>query len=244
MCMCKLDRGLTEMDVKTLSLKEKMLIAAVEGTKGDCDKTFTMEDLAVWAWERDKSAWGLRGYEDEHPDLDKVRKDMGARGADSKGVVQMAWVERIQPRVYRLTAAGLAAYASLGESSHELQEKVGRKLEAEVRRILEHPVFRDWLKDNSKPRYFREAGHFWGIAPGTPARTVRERVDRVEETLRGALTLLDKKQTDAIVANRGRILFDRTDIQRCLEFQSMLKSRFARDLSMLDPSFTATAVYD
>ncbi|MCH7729238.1 MAG: hypothetical protein IH991_22570, partial [Planctomycetes bacterium] len=149
------------MDVKTLSLKEKMLIAAVEGTNGNCDKTFTMEDLAVWAWERDKSAWGLRGYEDEHPDLDKIRKDMGARGADSKGMVQMAWVERIQPRVYRLTAAGLAEYAILGKSSPDLQEKVGRELESEVRRILEHPVFRDWLKDNNKPRFFREVGHFF-----------------------------------------------------------------------------------
>jgi DNA-binding PadR family transcriptional regulator len=232
------------MDVKTLSLKEKILVAAVEGTGGNSDKTFTMEDLVVWAWDRDNSAWGLRGYESRFPDSDKLQKDMGSRGAGQKGVVDMGWVERVGRRVYRLTSGGLAAYAALDEAEPALQEKAGRELEAEVRRILEHPVFRDWLKDNSKPRYFREAGHFWGIAPGTPARTVRERVDRVEETLRGALTLLDKKQTDVIAANRGRILFDRTDIQRCLEFQSTLKSRFARDLSMLDPSFATTAVYD
>jgi len=222
-----------------------MLIAAVEGTDGDCDRTFTMEDLAVWAWERDKSAWGLRGYEKEHPDLDKVRKDMGARGADSKGMVQMAWVERVQPRVYRLTAAGLAEYASLGNSTPALQEKVGRKLEAEVRRILEHPVFRDWLKNNGKPRYFREVGHFWGIAPGTPRGTVRERIERVENTLRGAIALLDEKETNEIVAARGRkVLFDRTDIERCLEFQQTLKTRFAKDLCLLDPSFCATPVSD
>lgn len=227
------------MDVKTFSLKEKMLVAAVEGAKGDCDMAFTMEDLAVWAWERDKSAWGLRGYEDEHPDLDKVRKDMGARGADSKGVVQMGWVERIQPRVYRLTAIGLAAYGNLGDSNSDLQEKVGRKLESEIQRIIEHPVFRNWLMDNSKPRHFREAGHFWGIAPGTPAATVRERVDRIERTLRGAMTLLDRKGTDKIVAIRGRTLFERTDIERCLEFQYTLKSRFSRDLTLLDPSFAA-----
>ena len=224
-------------NLKTLSLKQKILIAAVEGTAGDFDRSFTMEDLAVWAWERDQSAWGLRGYESRHLDLDKVRKEI-----DAKGVVQMGWVERIQPRVYRLTAAGLATYATLGASNSDLQEKVGRELESEVNRTLEHPVFQDWIKDNSKPRYFREAGHFWGIAPGTPAKTVRERVDRVETTLRGALSLLDEKGTDEIVASRGKILFDRTDIERCLEFQDMLKSRFARDLSLLDPSFATTAV--
>ena len=48
------------------------------------------------------------------------------------------------------------------------------------------------------------------------------------------------KETDAIVSSRGRTFFDRTDIERCLEFQSTLKSRFARDLSMLDPAFAAT----
>ena len=221
------------MEMKAVGLKEKLLTAAVEGTMGDCKRAFTMEDLAVWAWERDRTAWGLRGYEDEYPDLDKLRKDMGARGAGQKGVVQLGWVERISPRIYRLTTAGLAVYATLETADSTLQEKADRQLANEIQKILEHPVFRDWLADQKRPRHFREAGHFWGIAPGTPARRVQERVYGIDQTLHSALAILDKKGLDEIAADRGRVLFDRRDIQRCIEFQETLKSRFAKDLHML-----------
>ena len=129
MFMSKLERGLNEMDVKTLSLKEKMLIAAVEGTNGDWDKTFTMEDLAVWAWERDKSAWGLRGYEEEHPDLDKVRKDMALRGADSKGMVQMAWVNESN----RVFTGSLRRVSPQYASSRQLKPRSPREGRARAR---------------------------------------------------------------------------------------------------------------
>lgn len=142
--MSRQEKDSTEMPDSPLSLKQKILIAAVEGAKADTTKKFTMEDLAVWAWERDRVAWGLRGYEKDYPDLDKLRKDMGARGADQKGVVQLGWVERVEPRVYRLTPAGLAEYATInnatGNGRGELQEKAGRELGSEISRILEHRI--------------------------------------------------------------------------------------------------------
>jgi len=228
-----------------LSLKEKILIAAVEGVGADATKKFTMEDLAVWAWERDRTAWGIRGYESKYPDLDKVRKDMGARGAEQKGVVQLGWVERVEPRVYRVTPAGLAEYAtlsaSMGSTSGELQEKAGRELGSQVSRILEHPVFRRWLSDATKPKYFRDAGHFWGIAPGTPPSVVRERIGGVENTLQSALRLLDELGVSEIASSRGKVAFDRTDIERCLEFHNAIKDRFSQDLRLLDPQFEKSA---
>jgi hypothetical protein len=228
-----------------LSLKEKILIAVVEGVGADATKKFTMEDLAVWAWERDRTAWGIRGYESKYPDLDKVRKDMGARGAEQKGVVQLGWVERVEPRVYRVTPAGLAEYAtlqaSLGSPQGELQEKAGRELGSQISRILEHPVFLQWISDPAKPKYFRDAGHFWGIAPGTPALVVRERIGGLDNTLRSALQLLDKLGVTEIASSRGKVAFERRDIERCLEFHDAIKARFARDLRLLDPQFEKSA---
>jgi hypothetical protein len=229
------------MASKTRSLKDKILIAAVEGVGADTSRNFTIEDIAVWAWQRDRTAWGLRGYEQDHPDLDKVRKDMGARGAEQKGVVQLGWVERVEPRVYRLTPSGLAEYAAISSSPNdrglELQEKASRELESEISRILQHPVFLQWLSDPSKPKYFRDAGHFWGIAPGTPATMVRERVGGIDNTLRSAMKLLDERRVDRIASSRGKALFDRTDIERCTAFQNALKKRFWKDLRILDPQF-------
>ena len=43
------------------------------------------------------------------------------------------------------------------------EHRTAALLEQAVKQIIEHPVFRDWLKDPTRPKYFREAGHFWGI---------------------------------------------------------------------------------
>ncbi len=230
------------MDLKGLGLKDQVLLAAVQLTDADCNRDFTMEDLAVCAWKNDKGAWGLRGYEEEYPDSDKMQKEIGSRGGDQKGIVDRGLFKRVGRRVYRLTAAGLAAAAALKPSDQVSQEKADRELEMAVRRIIEHPVFKDWLGDPQRPKYFREGGYFWGIAPGTPPRTIRERVGSVDRTLKAAMALLDARGASEIVAQRGRVLFDRDDIKRCQEFQATLKQRFAKDLKVLDPHIELEAV--
>jgi len=82
---------------------------------------------------------------------------------------------------------------------------------------------------------FREAGHFWGIAPGTPASAVRERVTSIDSALREALAQMDSLKTDIIFEQKGRPMFERKQVQRCLEFQEFLKTRFRKDLLLLDP---------
>lgn len=223
------------MDIKGLGLKDQVLVAAVELTRGDCGKTFTMEDLAVHAWKNNKGAWGLRGHEIHYPDADKLRKELTSRGSDQKGLADSGLLKRVGPQMYRLTPAGLAAAAALQPADEIAQERAGRELETAVRKILEHPVFNDWQKDPRRPKHFRDAGYFWGIAPGTPPKTIRERIGFVDQTLQAAMNRLDSLAVDEIVAQRGRVLFDRNDIARCQEFQAALKVRFASDLRTLDP---------
>ena len=102
-------------------------------------------------------------------------------------------------------------------------------------------MFRQWLTNPAKPKYFRDAGHFWGIAPGTPANIVRERVGGVDKVLSSAKRLLDEKGVDEIAASRGKVLFCREDVQRCMEFQETMKDRFSKELGILDPEFAKPA---
>src|SRR5205823_1203278 len=113
-------------------------------------------------------------------DADKIQKEIGSRGPGLQGVVDLGWLERVDRRVYRITTSGLSAVSQLRPSDSIAQEKAHRELESAVKQIIEHPVFNKWLKDPGRPKYFREAGHFWGIAPGTPPKTVRERVNSVD----------------------------------------------------------------
>jgi hypothetical protein len=41
---------------------------------------------------------------------------------------------------------------------------------------------------------------------------------------------------EEIADARGKVLFDRNDLERCVQFQQTLKDRFARELAILDPN--------
>ena len=216
---------------KGIGLKPQVLLAAVACSDGNVGKTFTAEDLLICAWEANKSAWGLRGYEDQHPDPEKIYKELNRRG--ESGLVGMGLLEQVSPLVFRLTAAGLSAASELNPDDIKVREKASRELQEKIRAILGHPVFRAWLQDPSTPRSFHKVGGFWGIAPGTPPRVVRERVGFVEVTLRAAEGLLKARDVEMISDDRGRALFDHHDIQRCLDFQRAMKERFAKELQRL-----------
>jgi len=226
------------MDVKGLGLGQQILLAAAELSDGDVQRTFTAEELLVHAWKKDKQAWGLRGFEDTFPDSSKLFKELDVH-AGKQGIVGGGLLEKVHRRVYRLTPSGLAEVSTLRPTDAIAREKADRQLEQAVKQIIEHPVFKDWLRDPMRPKYFREAGHFWGIAPGTPPKTVLERVLSVERTLMAALRVLNERAVNEIVEQRGKVLFDRMDIERCLEFQRILIERFRRDLKFLAPEFAA-----
>jgi hypothetical protein len=222
------------LDSKGSGLKEQVLLAALRCSDGSCEKPFTIEDLLVCAWKKEKSAWGLRGYETEYPDADKIHKELDSRGLASKGIVGLGYLEKVHHRVYRLTPAGLMASSTLRSFDPVIRERAGRRLEQAIKQILEHPVFRMWLKDPALPTRFRDAGHFWGIAPGMPSQTVRKRVDFVEWTLKAASDFLNGAVLDGVSELRGKVLFQREDIERGWEFHESLKKRFSRDLAILD----------
>ena len=83
------------------------------------------------------------------------------------------------------------------------------------------------------PKHFRDAGHFWGIAPGTPPSVIRSRVADVDTTLLKARSLIEGDMFGSITARHGRVLFDAIDIDRAMAFQAALKNRFAKDLATL-----------
>jgi hypothetical protein len=62
---------------------------------------------------------------------------------------------------------------------------------------------------------------------------VRQRVQGVEDTLMAARDMLDQRELDEVGDRAGRLLFDRTDIERGLEFQAAMTERFSKELQVL-----------
>lgn len=221
------------MAEKGTDLRQQLLQAALHCSGGDLKKTFSSEELLVAAWASDKPSWGLRGYEREYPDSNRIHRELDSRGKGHKGIVGAGFLEKVRPRTYRLTPKGLAEASRGAGDDSQTRERTNRVFESEIKRIVEHPAFVQWLKDAAAPRSFRDVGHFWGVAPGTPPSVVRQRVTAIDDTLAAARGLLEERGVDQVGDHRGRVLFDTDDIARAREFQEAMKDRFRSELSML-----------
>lgn len=223
-------------------LRKKALVAALSCSGGDASRSFSVEDLLVRAWRDDPSSWGLRGYEYDYADSEHLRRKLTGR----EGLVGVGLLEKAGTREYRLTPEGVGAAVAARATPAPPEERraVGRTLEAEVRRVIEHPVFAGWLGSPDTPRRFREAGWFWGVAAGTPPETVRSRVRGVEDTLNAALEALEDGDAVRVGAVGGKVFCERADIERALDFQSALKERFVDDLRLLLGEKGPTACLD
>src|SRR6185312_677689 len=145
----------------SIDLKRQLLLAAVDCSGGDTEKTFTFEELLVAAWKRDNQSWGLRGFESAYPDSERIHRELDSRGKASKGLVELGWVDKVRARVYRLTLKGLTETSRAKPENPVIREKIRRESEEEIRRVLEHTTFQQWLADATKPKRFRDAGAFW-----------------------------------------------------------------------------------
>src|SRR5262245_48840612 len=179
---------------QTLTNTEKLLLAAVELSDGNLDRNFTAEELSVVAWKRDQTTFGLRGYENDYPDSNKLFKSIDSQ----LGLVVRGFITKVGDRTFQLTAGGLAAASQLGVPDTEQQLKLERELGSAVNKLISHPSFIEWTKDQSKPAKFSGAGHFWGVAPGTPPRVVRDRIARIETTLKEALNYMDARRVTSL----------------------------------------------
>jgi len=65
-------------------LREQVLLAALDCSGGDLDKTFTSEDLLVAAWKRDRFAFGLRDTSRSFPTTTRYERNSTSRGCPTR----------------------------------------------------------------------------------------------------------------------------------------------------------------
>src|SRR5262249_60689885 len=91
--------------VARTGLRQQVLLAALDCSKGDLNSTFTAEELLLAAWKRDPMAWGLRGHEQQHPASEKIymeldRASMGGRNVRA-GHSGLALLGKVRKRTSR-----------------------------------------------------------------------------------------------------------------------------------------------
>ncbi len=115
------------------TLEDLVLVAAQEITAGDLTHDFAAERLLVQVWKHEPEAFGLRGYEREHPDANKLYTKLDGK----KGLVARGLLEKSGERRFRLTRSGLNAALQSGDSPDpEIQAKLGRKIQDEIAALV------------------------------------------------------------------------------------------------------------
>lgn len=218
---------------RELTIADKILLGALKYSEGDIHKPFTFEELVLATWELDKNTFGLRGFENNHPDSHKLHPNVfGATAIISRGYIR---AER--DCFLYITEAGIARALAIQNIDAGTEPRLAKHLQKKVLQIIHHSVFQKWLADRTYPHEFRDIGYFWEISPGTPPSAVRKRLDSIENTLEEILNYFDQVGLENLSEDRvgGKILFERKDVERCLEFHTEMKSRFKKELKILDP---------
>jgi hypothetical protein len=243
---------ISRLNKQNLTLNDIVLLASMELSEGDVNHAFTAEELLLKSWEIDKHAFGLRGYENDHPDSNILyTKLMG-----KLGLVRTGYLKKIGEKTYTITEAGLSIASAIRPISNETKIKIERRLYEIIIKIINHQIFIKWLESSGEePKKFRDAMWFWGIAPGTPPKIAKGRISVIELSLQEAKKLADasggkiaidskgitkenqlnlsKYNVTSMDESKAHTYLDVLDIERCLEFHNALKKRFENDLKFI-----------
>jgi hypothetical protein len=137
----------------------QVIILAAEDLMSGGASEFSEWDLTVAAWTRDRTRFGLRGYDQKHPDHKRVMMEI--MGKKPQNPLFLGFMEKLRPNVYRLTPLGRAAADRLRRNSGPPE---GSDEQAELYRfasgLSRHPALVAWRSDKEQPRYWADAATF------------------------------------------------------------------------------------
>jgi hypothetical protein len=127
-------------------------------------REFTEWELTVSAWTRESSRFGLRGFEQKHPDHKRVMMEI--MGHKPQNPITLGYMEKVRPNTYRLTPLGRAEAARLrsgGAARAPLAPSLQSDLYGSTATLLNHAAFKAWKNDPDQPRRWPDAVAFLSL---------------------------------------------------------------------------------
>jgi len=208
------------------SLAEKITLAARD--LEDAGRTpFSLETLVVAAWQADPKALGLRGFEAQHPDSNRVIVAL----AGPKGLVGRGWLRREGEKIYRLTAEGRGVCCRLlGEPPPPpAVVGLGAAQKAMLARLVDHPVAVKMDHGGKAELKFADACDFWGLSPRTRPADVAPFLERFRANLRALAARVEEGEARL---PSGRAVAP-ADLRFLANLHEWLLERFERQLHLL-----------
>jgi hypothetical protein len=208
----------------------QVIILAAEDLTAAGATEFTEWDLTVAAWTRDRTRFGLRGYDDKHPDHKRVMMEI--MGQKPQNPLALGFMEKIRPNTYRLTPLGRAAADRLRRNTGP--SPVSDE-QAELYRfasdLTHHPSLVAWRNDNDQPKWWADAASF--LAKGGDVR--RDPAKCLASLRRQTRLAIDWCMVNNVhhLVPTGRAAGDTIHVQaltEIMDFLRALESRFPEHL--------------
>lgn len=219
----------------TITAAQSILLAAQDLSAAGRGE-FTEWDLTIAAWNRDPNRFGLRGYEQDHPDHKRVMMEiMGQTKKDNP--IRRGWMEKAGTNRYRITPLGVA-------EAERLTGRVGTTSTAKMRSpqavydavepYMSHPVFVSYSRDPEEPRTWLGASAFLSLSENTAVHLM-DRLRRIQDAAAQALDWMSEEGQDTL--QRGPVgggrTFRRSDLEKLSQFVKVLEDRFAVQMSAI-----------
>jgi hypothetical protein len=221
--------GLTVNPVSECTLPEKILVAAA-ALEAQGQTPFTAEALIVAAWQKYSLTFGLKGFEEQYPDSNKVLSSL----MGEKGLVKRGWLLKNGHKQYTLTRDGRQVVRRLQQGDAPAPRpaapvKLSREHDKLLQGLLVSTAYEKFREGRQQELKFADACRYWGITENLSGDALDERLDLLEMTLAESERQIGNGS--ATLGNGHSITGDDTGV--LCDLHGYLRQRFAPHLTLL-----------
>ena len=213
------------------TVPEKILLAAFHLEELG-QSPFSAEALIVSAWQKYPRTFGLKGYDEQYPDSNKVLASI----MGEKGLARRGWLVKMGQKLYSLSHEGRRTVRRLlqGEDQPEtIKSDRPLKLSKEHDKLLQGlfaaSAYEKFREGRKQELTFADACRFWGITENLSSEALDARLDH----LRAALAEIEQQVglSSANLSDGHSITLD--DLTQLCDIHNHLLQRFGRHLTLL-----------
>lgn len=217
-------------ELANCTLPEKILLAA-SLLEESGQSPFSAEALIVNAWRRYPRTFGLKGFEEQFPDSNKVLAGiMGEKGLPRRG-----WMTKVGQKLYALTRDGRQVVRKLmqGEDVPPLTARrsgvaLTRDQDLLLQGLLASTAYQKQRQGRQVEWTFSEACKFWSIG-----ERVGDSVDARLDEIQVQLTAIERVLASGPQALGNGRQVSATEAGQLCDLHQQLEQRFSRHLQLL-----------
>lgn len=213
-----------------LTVSQQILLAALR-LEQQGHTPFTSEAITVASWKGDRRRFGLRGFDTEYPDNNRVIACIVGK----RGLARRGWLIQVGSKLYQLSRQGKAeAERVLAGGDSPLPKRralmkiqVPRDLETVLVALFTTTAFRRFEEGMKREITYRDACRFWGLGELATGDAVDATLAKVPAALAAVEQLL---VGDSVELSIGQSVSAR-DLKTLAAVHRFLVEQFARNLA-------------